>query len=203
MATNTDGAAMKLALFDFDGTITTHDSYRELLLFFFGKGRFAVLMLRALPWLLAYVCGLIDNQTAKQRVTKICFAEMPRRQFEEKARAFVSARLNRMVRPAALEKIRWHQQQGHRVIVVSASFTDYLKYWCEQYGIEVISTRLEVSGETLTGNFATPNCYGPEKVRRISELLNITEYETIYAYGDSRGDREMLSIAHEKGYRVF
>ncbi len=194
---------MKLALFDFDGTITTHDSYRELLIFIFGKGRFAILMLQALPWLLAYVCGLIDNQTAKQRVTKLCFSGMPRRQFDEKARAFVAAKLNTMVRPAALERIRWHLQQGHRVIVVSASFCDYLKFWCEQQGIETISTRLEEAGETLTGNFATPNCYGPEKVRRIKELINIEDYETIYAYGDSRGDREMLDIAHEKGYRVF
>jgi len=69
--------------------------------------------------------------------------------------------------------------------------------------MEIISTRLETKDGLLTGNFATPNCYGPEKVRRIREVVDLSAYQTVYAYGDSRGDREMLEIAHEKGYRVF
>ena len=192
-----------LALFDFDGTITTHDSFRDFLLFFFGKWRFMLGCLRAAPWLIAFLLRLISNQTAKQRLTRIFFAGMPQKVFEEKAKAFATDILNDIVRPAAVEKIRWHRQQGHRVILVSASFTDYLKFWCEQHGIEIISTRLETKDGVLTGNFATPNCFGPEKVRRIREVVDIAEYQTIYAYGDSRGDREMLAIAHEKGYRVF
>ena len=192
-----------LALFDFDGTITTHDSFRDFLLFFFGKWRFMLGCLRAAPWLIAFLLRLINNQTAKQQVTRIFFAGMPQKNFEEKAKAFATGILNDIVRPAAVEKIRWHRQQGHRVILVSASFTDYLKFWCEQHGIEIISTRLETKDGVLTGNFATPNCFGPEKVRRIREVVDIAEYQTIYAYGDSRGDREMLAIAHEKGYRVF
>ena len=192
-----------LALFDFDGTITTHDSFRDFLLFFFGKWRFMLGCLRAAPWLIAFLLRLISNQTAKQRLTHIFFAGMPQKVFEEKAKAFATNILNDIVRPAAVEKIRWHRQQGHRVILVSASFTDYLKFWCEQHGIEIISTRLETKDGVLTGNFATPNCFGPEKVRRIREVVDIAEYQTIYAYGDSRGDREMLAIAHEKGYRVF
>lgn len=192
-----------LALFDFDGTITTHDSFRDFLLFFFGKRRFVLGCLRATPWLIAYLLRLINNQTAKQQVTHIFFAGMQQKAFEEKAQAFATGILNDIVRPAAIEKIRWHREQGHRIILVSASFTDYLKFWCEQHGIEIISTRLETKDGILTGNFATPNCYGPEKVRRIKEVVDLSAYQTIYAYGDSRGDREMLEIAHEKGYRVF
>ena len=52
---------MKLALFDFDGTITTHDSYREFLLFSFGKMRFITGILRVSPWLLAYLLRLVSN----------------------------------------------------------------------------------------------------------------------------------------------
>ncbi len=194
---------MKLALFDFDGTITTHDSYREFLLFSFGKMRFITGILRVSPWLLAYLLRLVSNQTAKEKVTEVFFAGMSRSDFDKHASAFVKQKLNSMIRPAAMKKILWHMQQKHRIIVVSASFSDFLKFWCEQHQLELISTNLEENGGVLTGRFATPNCYGPEKVKRLKEHLQLDQYETIYAYGDSRGDREMLEIAHEKGFRVF
>ena len=194
---------MKLALFDFDGTITTHDSFRDFLIFISGKALFLARILQVSHWLIAFGLRLVNNQQAKQQITRVFLAGMPREKFDEYARAFVRQQLNKIVRPTAMKKILWHLQQKHRVIIVSASFTDYLKFWCEQHQLELISTRLEEENGVLTGRFATPNCYGPEKVRRIREYLNLDEYETIYAYGDSRGDQEMLEIAQEKGYRVF
>ena len=155
------------------------------------------------PWLLAFVLRLASNQTVKQKVVHAFFAGMSRSEFERYAQDFVQKKLNQIVRPTALAKIQWHLQQQHRVILVSASFADYLKFWCEQYQIEVIATRLGDDDGVLTGRFATAKCWGPEKVRRIREVIDLTKYDRIYAYGDSRGDREMLEIATEKGYRVF
>lgn len=194
---------MTLALFDFDGTVTTHDSFRDFLIFVVGMKRFLLRMILASPWLMAYVLRLISNQTAKQKITQAFFSGMSRSEFDQRAQDFVVKKLNSIVRPAALEKIRWHKQQQHRVILVSASFDDYLKFWCAQHQIELIATRLEEKDARLTGRFATANCWGPEKVKRIREVVDLDKYEKIYAYGDSRGDREMLEIATEKGYRVF
>ncbi|PKL48623.1 MAG: HAD-IB family hydrolase [Candidatus Riflebacteria bacterium HGW-Riflebacteria-2] len=194
---------MTLALFDFDGTVTTHDSFREFLLFCFGAPTFFWRMLPMSPWMLAYLLKLISNQTAKQKVTQAFFKGMQRQEFDRQAERFVTERLNRMIRPAALEKLRWHISRQHRVILVSASFTEYLSFWCRQHGIELIATRLEEKDGILTGNFASANCWGPEKVRRIKEVVDLAACDKIYAYGDSRGDREMLDLAAEKGYRVF
>ena len=194
---------MTLALFDFDGTVTTHDSFRDFLIFVVGMKKFLLRMIPASPWLLAYLLRLISNQTAKQKITQAFFSGMSRSEFDQRAQDFVVKKLNSIVRPAALEKIRWHKQQQHRVILVSASFDDYLKFWCAQHQIELIATRLEEKDARLTGRFATANCWGPEKVRRIREVVELDKYEKIYAYGDSRGDREMLEIATEKNYRVF
>ena len=203
VADRSGDSQMKLALFDFDGTVTTHDSFRDFLIFVAGMKRFLVRMVAASPWLLAYLLRLISNQTAKQKITQAFFSGMNRSEFDRSAQDFVAKKLNGIVRPAALEKIRWHLQQQHRVILVSASFEDYLKFWCAQHGIELIATRLEEKDARLTGRFATANCWGPEKVRRIKEVVELDKYEQIYAYGDSRGDQEMLEIASEKGYRVF
>ncbi len=160
-------------------------------------------MLPVSPWMLAYALRLIDNQAAKEKVTQAFFRGMQREVFNRHAERFVTERLNGMIRPAALEKLRWHISQKHRVILVSASFSEYLTYWCSQHGIELIATRLEEKDGVLTGNFATANCWGPEKVRRIREIVDLAACDKIYAYGDSRGDREMLELASEKGYRVF
>ena len=42
---------------------------------------------------------------------------------------------------------------------------------------------------------------GAEKARRIAERYPLDRYTTIYAYGDTSEDREMLSLAHKKYYR--
>lgn len=194
---------MTLALFDFDGTVTTHDSFREFLLFIAGRRGFLTRICPVLPWVLAYLLKIVSNQTAKQKITRAFFRGMQRKEFDRQAKAFVAEKLGTIVRPAALERIRWHLSRQHRVILVSASFSDYLKYWCEQTGIELIATQLAEHDGILTGAFATANCWGPEKVRRIREIVNLADYSEIYAYGDSRGDREMLEVATEKGYRIF
>jgi phosphoserine phosphatase len=67
----------------------------------------------------------------------------------------------------------------------------------------IIATRLEIVDNRLTGKLASPNCYGPQKVERIRAALDLSRYGRIFAYGDSRGDREMLALADEKHYRFF
>ena len=48
------------------------------------------------------------------------------------------------------------------------------------------------------------NCYGAEKVRRISVMLPAPREDCyIVAFGDSRGDREMLEYADEAHYKPF
>ncbi len=103
----------------------------------------------------------------------------------------------------AIEKLNWHQQQGDRVIVVSASMEDWLKPWCDSKGVELLATSLLSDNGIISGEFATPNCHGEEKVNRIKALLNLSDYDRIFAYGDSSGDTEMLAIADEGFYRKF
>jgi phosphoserine phosphatase len=43
--------------------------------------------------------------------------------------------------------------------------------------------------------FISKNCYGQEKVNRLLEVEPDRKNYYLYAYGDSRGDREMLAFA--------
>ena len=62
---------------------------------------------------------------------------------------------------------------------------------------------LEIKDKTITGKTFKKNCHDPEKVKRIRELYNLSDYKYIYAYGNSRGDHEMLDIADERHYKPF
>lgn len=87
---------------------------------------------------------------------------------------------------------------GDRVVVVTASMLQWVKPWCESHGVaEVLATEPEIDSctSTLTGRFATPNCHGEEKMRRVRALVGEPGGYEIWAYGDSHGDDAMLEAA--------
>jgi phosphoserine phosphatase len=69
--------------------------------------------------------------------------------------------------------------------------------------LDIIATKLEIKNSTVTGKLQTKNCYGSEKSVRVKEAYNLDDFDHIYVYGDSRGDRELLNLAHTKNFRVF
>ena len=69
--------------------------------------------------------------------------------------------------------------------------------------ITLLATRLEISGDHLTGKIRGANCHGEEKVRRIQEAYQLKEYPQVYAYGDTKGDLPMLKLADIRFYKPF
>ena len=194
---------MKLALFDFDGTITTKDSMVEFLLYAVGKRAYYFGLFRLSPILIAYKLKLYSNNRAKERLLGYFFKPIGLKKFQKLVIGYSNDEIDKIIRKEALKKIAWHKQQGDEVVVVSASMECWLKNWCERQNIKLIATRLEIENGKFTGKFKTKNCYGQEKVNRLKELYHIENYSHIYAYGDSRGDRELLTLADEAFYRPF
>ena len=83
------------------------------------------------------------------------------------------------------------------------TFHGWLKPWCDKNELELIATKLKIKNGFVTGRFQTKNCYGIEKAVRVREIYDLDDYDHIYAYGDSRGDRELLELAHTKNFRAF
>jgi phosphatidylglycerophosphatase C len=192
-----------LALFDFDGTMTRRDSLVEFLLYAFGPARVAWEGIRLSPVLVAYALGRMRNDVTKEAVTRAFLGGMAASRVLDLGRGFGRHRIPAILKASALARLRWHRRRGDRVLVVSANFEEILAPWALGEGAEIVATRLEARGGRLTGAFATPNCHGPEKVRRLRSLLEPHRYTEIYAYGDSTGDREMLALATLPHYRFF
>ena len=192
-----------ISLFDFDGTITKDDSLIKFILFAAGNVKFVFGIALLSPMLVAYKLKFIPNYKAKQYMLSYFFKGMSEEKFMRIANEYSLNHIDTILRPKAMEKIAWHKEQGHKIVVVSASMECWLKPWCDKNELELIATKLEITNNKLTGKFASKNCYGPEKVNRIREIYNLKDYERIYAYGDSKGDMEMLGIADKKHYKYF
>lgn len=192
-----------LALFDFDGTVTRGDSFMRMIRYVVGWPRFLAGMVVLSPVLVAYKAKLIPNWRAKEIVLAHFFKTWRKEKFNDRCEKFARNVIPHMVRPAAIDKIKEHQEQGHKVVLVSASAENWLSCWADEMDIDLIATRVELKEGRVTGKLDGRNCYGPEKEHRIREELDLTDYEHIYAYGDSKGDREMLALAKEAHYRPF
>ena len=192
-----------LALFDFDGTITTHDTLLEIIKYQKGKSLFYFGFLVLSPVMILYKLKLISNWRAKEIMLAFFFGGDQSAEFQRKCDAFISERLPALLRKEALQKIALHLSNHDRVIVISASSYNWIEGWCKSMNIELIATRLEEKQDRITGKLSSLNCYGKEKENRIKDYLDLQEFSPIYAYGDTVGDKEMLELAHHAFYRKF
>ena len=192
-----------LVLFDFDGTLSYRDSFLNFLCFTLPKWKIAVGGFWLSPHLTAYGLKLADNGAVKERIIRQFYRQWPIDYFQGLGHRFARERLPGLIRPDALDRLRWHQEQEHDIWVVSASLETYLLPWCQNQGVRCLATRLEYKQGTLTGKLALPNCWGPEKVNRVRQVVEPELYPYVFAYGDSRGDREMLKLADYAYYRYF
>lgn len=186
---------MNLALFDFDGTLTTKDSLDEFLKYSVSRKKYFISMFKFIPYFAFWQLKLMNNGIAKEHLFRIFFKGADEDLLRAKAKKFSLNRLDAIINKQRMAILKKHQDKGDRVVIVSASMQCWLQPWCDKNNIELLCTQLKFQNKTFSGRFLTPNCHGKEKVNRIKELLHIEDYETIYAYGDSSGDTEMLAMA--------
>jgi phosphatidylglycerophosphatase C len=193
----------KLVLFDFDGTITTKDTLLEFIRFYHGTGRWLTGFLINTPWITLMTLKMIPNWRAKEKVLKWFFAGENVERFNLLSEQFCAEVLPALIRPDALEAINQHKASGATVVVISASAENWVEPWCRKNGLSCLATQLEISGNKITGKIKGVNCYGAEKEKRIRACYNIPEFEEVIAYGDSKGDLEMLALASQQFYKPF
>ena len=184
-----------VAAFDFDGTLTTKDTLFQFIKYAFGLPKFVMGMLWFVPIYLKNKLGLLSNSQAKELLITYFFEGMSFEKFNQLGISFKNE-IEKMTNSKTFELLDWHKNQGHKIIIVSASVENWIAPWAQSVGFDcVIATKLEIKKGSLTGKFASNNCNGPEKIKRLlSEYPDRSNY-VLYAYGDSDGDKELLAGA--------
>jgi HAD superfamily hydrolase (TIGR01490 family) len=193
----------KIAFFDFDGTITRKDTLLEVIKFQKGALSFYFGFFVNLPVLLAFKLKLVPNQFVKERILTCFFKGVDETIFQTRCDNFAEDVLPNFIRPAALIELDRLKTAGFEIVVVSASADSWIKQWCDKFGLQLIASKLKLVGGKITGLLDGENCNGAEKVRRIRERYDLTEFSEIYCYGDSAGDKEMLAIATKSFFKPF
>ncbi len=184
-----------LALFDFDGTLTTRDSLLEFIKYSSGSFRYYLVMALFSPAIFYHTMITKDGETVKRRLLSLLFKGQDQEGLQRLGRSFVKDVIPGILNPVTFSALKDYQQRGYRTVVISASASIWLKPWTDSIGVELICTEFEFRNGSFTGYFAKPNCNGDEKVKRIKEHLNLMDYSPVYAYGNSKGDLPMLALA--------
>ena len=194
-----------VAAFDFDGTITTKDTLPQFIKHCFGNSRFFFGMFMLSPILLLFKLKVIRNDLAKQILFSYYFKGMKKQKFLLHCDSFKD-KIDGILSPNALEKIDFHYSENHYLVIVSASIEDWIKPWVQKNNKfdYVIGTKIAFdSNNKITGRFLSKNCYGKQKAVRLKEHITDIAHKTLFAYGDSTGDKELLSMADFSFYQKF
>lgn len=185
--------------FDFDGTLTRHDSVVPFLRRLIGTRRLVVgLSSRAHRLIPSAVRR--DRDALKALATHVAFRARSIADVERHASDHAAALLADGLRDDTVARLRWHRDAGHRVVIASASYEPYVAVVGRELGVDaVLATRLEVVDGVCTGRLEGPNCRGAQKVHRLRAWMESQPLDragvVVWAYGDSAGDRELLGAA--------
>ena len=191
----------KIIFSDFDGTLTTTDSMMSIIIYQRGKLGFALSLLRILPWLILMFMGRYSNQRTKERLLHNCFGKMTEEEFNDFCQSFADSHRH-ILRKSVYDRLVETKKNGDEVVVVTASPENWVSRLVPEF--KVLGTKMEFN-PCFRGRFLTPNCYAQEKVNRIlaayPELKNDRKNYHVTAFGDSRGDKEMLAFADEQIFK--
>ena len=190
----------KVYAFDFDGTLTTKDTLLEFIRFAKGSSSFWLGFLFHIHLLILMKLGFYPNWKAKQKVFAHFFKGMTIEEFDAICQDF-AASSRHLLRPKGIEAINQALREGSEVLIVSASIDNWVQPFFVD--VKVLGTKIEVKDGKLTGRFLSKNCYGQEKVNRILALYPNRQDYNLTAFGDSRGDKELLAWADESHFKPF
>ena len=197
-----------VAAFDFDGTLTRRDTLLPFLARGLGWPRFLLALLQCSPWLAGYALRRVRNDVAKARLLRAALSGRTLVEMDDWTTRWLAEDFAGQLQDWPMARLAWHRQAGHCCVLVSASPDIYLQRVARQLGFDgLICTEMEVQGDCLTGRMLTPNCHGEQKVLRLQAWLSArfggesAQAMTLYAYGDTAGDKPMLRLARHAWYR--
>jgi phosphatidylglycerophosphatase C len=185
-----------VAAFDFDGTLTRHDTLGPFLREVSGTGALLRAFLADAPRLTLAGVGAASRDDAKERMLRRLVGGRERGELAGRGREYGERIATTRMRSDMVTRLHWHAREGHEIAIVSASLDLYIERTAELLDIAtVLCSRLEVDDDgRVTGKLVGGNCRGPAKLERIRERFGADGYE-LWAYGDSAGDTEMLAAA--------
>ena len=192
---------MNLALFDFDGTLTTREMLPDFFRRTIPRRRLLIGQVLLAPLIVGYKLGLVSGTVVRSAIVRFGFTGLAFADYDAAGAAFAADVLPGALRADMMQRIAWHRAQGDQVVVVTGALDIYMARWCGSQGLELVCSALEHSDGRLTGSYLGAQCVRAEKARQVLHRYPPANYGEVYAYGDTVEDRELLALATRKFYR--
>ena len=134
--------SVNLALFDFDGTITSSDTWTPFIRMAVRPSRLRMGVVVLIPVMVGYRLGMISSSRGRRVTARVAFTGEPADCVRQHGERYASSVLPGTLQVRGLERLEWHRSQGDHIVVVSASLDAYLIPWCRERQLECICTRL-------------------------------------------------------------
>jgi len=191
-----------IAIFDLDYTLTKRGTW----------GRFVLKNLRFRPhrwipfafatakaqWL--YKRGKTSRICVKQEMMRWSMVGALKEDIVRMAEDFAEKEVQDGLRPGAWHVLEEHRAKGDTIVIASAAVCVIVDAISRRLDIPYwISTEMKWENGRLAADFATKNCYGPEKLGRVKQLFSenptLKHNNTLITfYSDSYSDIDMFNF---------
>lgn len=189
----------EVAVFDFDGTLIKGDSMFGFTHHAIGTWQTLKGMILTIPDIILWKIGKKSNSEAKRRLTSRWFAGKSLKSLKAAAATYEPA-----WRKEVLEQLEEAKSGGAEVYIISASPDIWMEEMATRLGVKLCCTEVSTdSAGLLTGEFATPNCHGEEKARRLLDVEPDRDNYNLTVWGDdpAGGDAALFAMA-DKSIKV-
>jgi putative phosphoserine phosphatase/1-acylglycerol-3-phosphate O-acyltransferase len=180
---------MKIALFDFDGTILEGNSWH----LFFAQ------TVRQRPTLLAALLLRKLRLSSARQLKNAALRSLAGRsalEVQQFAESFHRRHLQPRLRPKALAQLAASRAEGCQLVLATGAFDFLVRPFARELAIPlVIATRLGFRGDTCLGDIDGPECRAQKKVEAVETAFagQTIEWDRSYAFSDNDDDLPLLT----------
>ncbi|MDW7674391.1 MAG: HAD-IB family hydrolase [Bacillota bacterium] len=194
---------MKLAIFDFDGTLFPFDTFSfvvsQLKKHPQYKSRYHKFMIGFLPTYILYKLKVLARNKMVNTATKQLIAAldgMTRDElyyFYEKVYSVMKSRINKQV----ANEVADSKAMGFHPIIVSGAVCPLLEYVGKELAIDtIIGTEIPIKNGRVNANTEIDHIFGPRKLTKLLEIYpqEKVDWGSSCAYADSFSDLDILEL---------
>lgn len=191
---------MTLALFDLDETLIAGDSASLWLEYMVAQGLAPVDMVAEEQAMMSlYHQGKMDMHQY-MAFTLQPLAGKTRQWLDSLCTRFAEQELRNRIYPEGLARIEWHREQGHTLVLISASGEHLVSPMARMLGMDhCIAIQLDEEEGRLTGQTRGTLSFREGKVARVNQLFTdrANPWQESFGYSDSHNDLPLLrAVSH-------
>lgn len=186
-------------LFDFDGTITSKDTTKFLIIDLIRIRPLRVIGIIRFIIIIIFSKNADQIQLYKNKAVGYLINGVSKPEISNNLSNF-KLRVEGLFRQQILEEIKKHHKDGSKILIVTASPAFAISCCLSKLPVTVIGTNFKDYNGIYTGEVMNPICYGKLKVKCIESWTkeNKLIFTYIEAWSDNFSDYPMLKMAKNR-----